>query len=154
MPSAKVRRAQHFDRSELQKMFSLLWPETPSEEHVVEIDTALHTGLTGTLPIAIFVSVNDEGTLTGFLQVGLRSHADGCDPAHPVGFIEGWFVQEDFRQRGIGAALMDASEDWARERGCREMASDAWITNELSQQAHQALGYEVVDRCVHFRKPL
>jgi hypothetical protein len=32
--------------------------------------------------------------------------------------------------------------------------SDAIIDNELSQRAHEALGYEVVDRCVHYRKRL
>jgi hypothetical protein len=26
--------------------------------------------------------------------------------------------------------------------------------NEGSQQAHEALGFEVVDRCVNYRKPL
>ena len=26
--------------------------------------------------------------------------------------------------------LMRAAEDWARGRGCREMASDTWIDNE------------------------
>ena len=34
------------------------------------------------------------------------------------------------------------------------MASDTWVENEGSQLAHEALGYEVVDRCVHFRKSL
>ena len=34
------------------------------------------------------------------------------------------------------------------------MASDTWIDNTLSQRAHEALGYTVVDRCVHYRKSL
>jgi aminoglycoside 6'-N-acetyltransferase I len=34
------------------------------------------------------------------------------------------------------------------------MASDALIENEESQRAHEALGFDVVDRCVHFRKRL
>jgi aminoglycoside 6'-N-acetyltransferase I len=34
------------------------------------------------------------------------------------------------------------------------MASDALIDNIPSQRAHEALGYQVVDRCVHFRKLL
>ena len=49
---------------------------------------------------------------------------------------------------------MRAAEDWSRERGCLEMASDALIENEESQRAHEALGFDVVDRCVHFRKRL
>ncbi len=34
------------------------------------------------------------------------------------------------------------------------MASDTWIDHIPSQKAHEALGFEVVDRCVNFRKRL
>jgi len=47
-----------------------------------------------------------------------------------------------------------AAEDWARSQGCVEVASDTWIDNEESQRVHEALGYQVVDRCVHYRKTL
>lgn len=104
--------------------------------------------------MAIFVSLDDGGALAGFLEAGLRSHADGCDPAVPTGYVEGWFVREEFRNRGVGRDLMRAAEDWAFSQGCREMASDALIDNTGSQDAHKALGFEVVDRCVHFRKRL
>jgi hypothetical protein len=30
----------------------------------------------------------------------------------------------------------------------------ALLDNEASQRAHSALGFEVVDRCVHFRKQI
>ncbi len=104
--------------------------------------------------MVILVSEDENGALIGFLEVGLRSHADGCDPARPVGFVEGWFVQEEFRNRGIGRELMRSAENWTRAQGCVEMASDALIDNEGSQRAHAALGFDVVDRCVHFRKGL
>jgi len=84
----------------------------------------------------------------------VRSQADGCDPSRPGGFVEGWFVQEEFRNRGVGSELMRSAEDWPRGQGCLEMASDALIDNEGSQRAHEALGFDVVDRCVHFRKGL
>jgi hypothetical protein len=32
------------------------------------------------------------------------------------------------------------------------MASDTWIDHTLSQRVHEAVGFEVVDRCVHIRK--
>jgi aminoglycoside 6'-N-acetyltransferase I len=54
----------------------------------------------------------------------------------------------------VGKKLMAAAEDWARGHQCVEIASDALIDNEVSQRAHAALGYEVVDRCVHYRKKL
>jgi aminoglycoside 6'-N-acetyltransferase I len=104
--------------------------------------------------MAILVSQDEDGALTGFLEVGLRSHADGCDIARTVGFVEGWFVHDASRKQGIGRALMQSAEAWARKQGSLEMASDTWIDDERSQLAHQALGFAVVDRCVHFRKQL
>lgn len=105
-------------------------------------------------PQRFFVSQDAEGALTGFVEVGLRSHADGCDTARPVGFIEGWFVREHARGRGVGRRLLLAAEEWCRTQRCRELASNALIDNEGSQSAHRALGFQVVDRCVHFRKSL
>lgn len=106
------------------------------------------------MPLVVLVAENTHGALVGFLEVGLRSHADGCDPSHPVGFLEGWFVTESYRRKGIGATLLAAAEDWARRHGCVEMASDTWVEQRVSQRVHEALGFKVVDRCVHYRKPL
>jgi aminoglycoside 6'-N-acetyltransferase I len=145
-----IRPSELRDRDDLVAMRCALWPQSSSEEQSAEVDAFVHS----TLPTVILVSVADDGTLTGFLEVGLRSHADGCDTARPVGYVEGWFVKESWRGEGVGAALMRAAEQWAREHGCREMASDALVDNEGSQLAHGALGFEVVDRCVHYRKSL
>jgi aminoglycoside 6'-N-acetyltransferase I len=106
-----------------------------------------------TMSLAIFVA-ETAGNVVGFVEVGLRSHADGCDERQPAGFIEGWYAEPEHRRRGLGRALIGAAEDWARSRGCTEIASDTWIDNEPSQRAHEALGFEVVDRCVHYRKAL
>jgi aminoglycoside 6'-N-acetyltransferase I len=46
------------------------------------------------------------------------------------------------------------AEQWAREKGCSEMASDTWLENEGSIAAHQKLGYHEADRLVHFVKRL
>jgi len=154
MSRIPVRQAQISDQDEIARMCALLWPDTSFEEHHHEIGLLLNSGMNGTLPAVILVSCNDDGALTGFLQTGLRSHADGCDTSHPVGFVEGWFVYEPVRNRGIGKALMHAAEDWARRQGCVEMASDTWIDHTPSLKAHEALGFEVVDRCVNFRKKL
>lgn len=135
-------------------MRASLWPDASAAEHFSEVEAALQGHAGGTLPIVTFVAEAGEGKLCGFLEAGLRSHADGCDTRQPVGFVEGWFVREVYRGQGVGRALMLAAEDWARAQGCIEMASDALIDNEESLRAHGALGFEVVDRCVHFKKLL
>jgi len=148
-----IRPAQLSDLDAIAQMRALLWPDGSVEEHRRELETTLRTGRNGTLPMITFVAEVD-GSPAGFLDVGLRSHADGCNPARPVGFIEGWFVAESFRGRGIGRELMQAAEDWSRAQGCKELASDTWIDHTDSQRAHEALGFEVVDRCVNYRKAL
>jgi aminoglycoside 6'-N-acetyltransferase I len=154
MATWRIRQAQISDLPELTTMRTLLWPEGAFEEHLQELNDALNGRNLGTLPIVILVALDANEALIGFLEAGLRSHADGCDPSRPAGYVEGWFVREEFRNRGVGRALIRAAEDWARAQHCVEMASDALIDNEPSQRAHEALGYEVVDRCVRFRKGL
>jgi aminoglycoside 6'-N-acetyltransferase I len=145
---AVIRLARDSDWPRLAQMRALLWPEASAEEHLKEM-----ADFQSTLPVATLVAELD-GNAVAFLEVGLRSHADGCDTAQAVGFIEGWFVEEAFRSRGVGGELMHAAEEWARTQGCTEVASDTWIDSEGSQRAHEALGFEVVDRCVHYRKAL
>ena len=149
-----IRHAEPADVEELAVMRAALWPASSLEEQRSEMEAFFADGPITLLPAAILVSHARNQSLTGFIEVDLRSHADGCDPRQPVGYVEGWFVAPDHRGQRVGAALMRAAEDWARGHGAREMASDALIDNEPSERAHRALGFEVVDRCVHLRKSL
>jgi aminoglycoside 6'-N-acetyltransferase I len=135
-------------------MREALWPKTPAGEHARELTDILEGKPVTTLPLIILVAEASDQGLAGFLEVDLRSHADGCNPSRPVGYVEGWYVAENHRHRGIGRRLLAAAEAWARSQGCVEMASDTWVDNDVSQCVHEALGYEVVDRCVHYRKTL
>ena len=156
MEDLQIRLARPSDLDQLSHLLEALWPDSSSEEHAKELRLLLEGNATSvlTMPLAIFVAEASDRTLAGFAEVDLRSHADGCNPSQPVGYIEGWYVADDYRQRGVGGKLLASAEDWARGHRCVEMASDAVIDNEPSQRAHEALGYEVVDRCVHYRKRL
>jgi aminoglycoside 6'-N-acetyltransferase I len=149
-----VRFGQPKDLGQLAELRQALWADSPAEEHRRELAPILAGKAPGALPLVVLVAESEDGSLAGFLEAGLRSHADGCDPANPVGFVEGWYVAAKCRQQGIGAQLLAAAQDWARSQGCREMASDTWHDNDFSQRAHEALGFEVVDRCVNYRKKL
>jgi aminoglycoside 6'-N-acetyltransferase I len=149
-----VRVARGEDREQLARLREALWPESSAEEHAKELVGIFERKGLGTLPLVELVATAAGGTLVGFVEVGLRSHADGCKVSHAVGYIEGWYVAASHRKRGIGRKLVLAAEDWARGQGCVEMASDALLENDVSQRAHEALGYAVVDRCVLFRKQL
>jgi len=101
------------------------------------------------------VSVWEDGesNLAGFTEVSLRGWAEGC-LSSPVAYLESWYVEERFRGKGIGRALLSASENWARSHGSIELASDTDIGNEESEEAHKKLGFEIAGRVIAFRKDL
>jgi aminoglycoside 6'-N-acetyltransferase I len=135
-------------------MRAVLWPESSVVEHAEELELILCGKFPGVMPMVILVAEEADGKLAGFLEAGLRSYADGCEASHAVGYVEGWYVAEQSRRRGIGAALLRGAEDWARGQGCVEMASDTQIENVTSQRVHEALGFEVAERSVLYRKTL
>jgi aminoglycoside 6'-N-acetyltransferase I len=150
----RIRQAKPGDWRQLAAMRALLWPDASEQEHLAELEAGQSRLGQPQFPVVTLVSEDECGALTGYLEVGLRSHADGCDTRQPVGFVEGWFVREEHRGQGVGRELMHTAEQWARAQGCLEMASDALIDNSGSEEAHTALGFEIVDRCIHFRKAL
>jgi len=125
-----------------------LWPDQSPTEFVEEGRAAL----TAKPPLTVFIAEEDR-TLVGFLELGLRSYAEGCSGS-PVPYVEGWYVEPDRRRRGIGGALMQAAEEWSRAGGYTELGSDTEVVNRLSRDAHAALGFEEVETLVIFRKPL
>jgi aminoglycoside 6'-N-acetyltransferase I len=149
----RVREAAIADLEALSGLRARLWPAAPLAKHREETRAILEGTFRTTQPQSMLVAEADSG-LIGFAEVGLRSHADGCDPSRPCGYLEGWYVEPEHRRRGVGRALVAAAEAWCREQGCVEMASDTWLDSAVSQRAHAALGFEVVDRCVNYRKTI
>jgi len=148
MSDISIRRATSADKAEWLRMRLLLWPDGTPEDFSTEMEALLADPLT-----PVFVAVRPNDMLGGFLEAGTRKYAEGCD-TNPVGYIEGWYVDEDLRGMGIGKALVKAAEDWAHSQGLTEMASDTWLDNEVSIRAHLRMGYKETERLVHFAKKL
>lgn len=149
----RIRHAVAEDLDELARLRVELWPDGSFEEHRREAELTVMGKPPSTLPLVIFVA-EEQSRIIGFVEVGLRSHAEDCDASRPVGFIEGWFVVADERGRGVGRALIARAEAWSREQGCTELGSNTWLDNAVSQRAHEALGFREVERTVHYKKAL
>jgi aminoglycoside 6'-N-acetyltransferase I len=131
-------------------MRAALWPD--EDPDLLGHETLMH--FSGTpLAEAVFVCQDNDDGLCGFLELSLRPCAEGC-ASKPVPFIEGWYVVPGARMKGAGRALVAAAENWALVRNFNEIASDTQLDNAQSQAAHDALGYEEVERLVTFRKSL
>ena len=72
----------------------------------------------------------------------------------PVGFIEGIYVQPEFRGRGLGARLVGVATEWSKQAGCTEMATDAEIENTDAQSFHKRMGFVETYRIVEFKKTI
>ena len=129
-------------------MRAALWPDC--DDHDGEIEAVLSDAWA---PYAVLVAERPSGGLGGFVEVGERSYAEGAEH-RPVGYVEGWWVDDDMRGAGVGRALVDAAADWALSSGYRDLCSDAEIDNEASIAAHRALGFAEVDRIACFHRSL
>jgi aminoglycoside 6'-N-acetyltransferase I len=146
--STMIRRATAEDKPAWLRMRKGLWPEAPLDYLSLDLDQLLANPNAG-----IFVASDSQGQLIGFIEAGLRDYGEGCDTS-PVGYIEAWYVDSHVRGQKLGRELVQTAEQWAREKGCIEMASDTWLENEASIQAHKRLGYYEVERLIHFVKRL
>jgi aminoglycoside 6'-N-acetyltransferase I len=127
-----------------------LWPGERREEFAADIATLLaDPGDTVNL-----IAFADTGEAIGFAEADLRrDYVEGCTTS-PVAFLEGIYVAPGYRRKGVAAALVRAVEDWGRQNGCSEFASDAVIDNLDSQAMHRAMGFVETARVVYFRKEI
>ncbi len=103
---------------------------------------------------AIIFLAEMDGAAVGFAQCQLRhDYVEGTDSS-PVGYLEGIFVQEEYRGHGIAKQLLKACENWASEQGCTEFASDCELANSESLKFHISMGFEEANRIICFTKKL
>jgi len=144
-----VRTLRESDLNEWFRLRKLLWDETDDDDHQSEmLDIIDHADSQ-----LIIVADRGGGRLIGFLEASIRPFVEDCHTDH-VGYLEGWFVESEHRNSGVGSELVKTAENWARQHGSIEMASDAEIGNEVSLTAHIQLGYQETSRLVHLRKEL
>lgn len=143
-----IIRAGLGEVNSLVELAVLLWPEHQAEalEHefallMAENKAAFFLARAGELPV-------------GFAQCALRhDYVEGTSTS-PVGYLEGIYVREEHRREGVAAGLLSACEAWARQRGCREFASDCGLDNAQSLRFHLAAGFEEANRIICFTKKL
>ncbi|MBP3648077.1 MAG: GNAT family N-acetyltransferase [Clostridia bacterium] len=143
-----VRKAGEQDAQTITRLALKLWPDNDSEELLDEIRTLLHT------PDAALFLLIAAGETVGFAQCQLRhDYVEGTDGS-PVGYLEGVYVDESHRRKGGARRLLSACEDWARERGCTEFASDCELDNTESLAFHLHAGFSEANRIICFTKKL
>ena len=143
-----VQRAIEQDAAVLAGLALLLWNDHDAAELLEEFAELLKSE-----GAACFLAC-EAGVPAGFAQCQLRhDYVEGAQTS-PVGYLEGIFVLPEFRRQGLAGELLAACEDWAREQGCKEFASDCELENNASLNFHLRMGFAEVNRIVCFTKTL
>ncbi len=149
-PVITVAPVSAADLQDLALLRHALWPKGSVAEHLADATAMLAQPDTW---IGLIARLAD-GTSAGFAEASIRhDYVNGCKTS-PVGFLEGIYVIPAHRRSGVARLLVAAAEDWVRQHGCSEMASDAAIDNVDSHRMHGALGFDETQRVVYFRKAL
>jgi len=123
-----------------------LWPQASGQELRLEAAAMLDRP-DDTLA---FIARDERSNVVAFAEATLRhDYVNGCSTS-PVAFLEGIYVQPQWRNRGLARLLCNTVEDWAAGLGCAEFASDvtrsfatgapsAWSTTAKSSRAEQDL---------------
>jgi aminoglycoside 6'-N-acetyltransferase I len=122
-------------------MRRLLWPSISFTAHENEMSAYFMRGA----DFLSWVAEKSDKQLIGFLEASIRDVAVDCDTRN-LAYIEGWYVEPDFRRTGVGGMLVSHAMQWARAQGCKEMGSDCELGNEISLKAHLCLGFEETSR--------
>ena len=84
------------------------------------------------------VAESPDGSLAGVLQVSIRL---STWEAAPYAYLEDFFVDEPFRGRGTGSALLARAVEIARERGCVRIDLDVLTASDAARAFYARHGF-------------
>lgn len=143
-----IKTAADTDIRVLAELAVQMWDESP----IAELEKSFSKIVSSETAIC-FIKYAD-GIPIGFAQCSLRNdYVEGTDSS-PVGYLEGVFVKEEYRNKGHAKELLLACQKWAKDMGCSEFASDCELTNINSLKFHLAMGFDEANRIICFRKDI
>lgn len=144
----KILEATQKDSHVLAKMATKIWENQNEDELEEEFKEILQSD-----EETCFIAFVKDMPV-GFANVSLRcDYVEGTESS-PVGYLEGIFVEENYRKQNIAKNLVKSCEDWTKKIGCTEFASDCLLDNTQSLKFHLAIGFIEANRIICFKKDL
>ena len=143
-----IRQADMRDVDTLTDLTLELWPDHSRQEMKTELQRQLSAER------AVYFLAVEEEKMAGFAQCQLRhDYVEGTESS-PVGYLEGIYIREDWRKKGLARQLLETCEQWAKAQGCSEFASDCELSNLQSLEFHLKAGFAEANRIICFTKKL
>lgn len=98
----------------------------------------------------VWVAELENGTVVGWVHV-MRTLVPEIDPFAEIG---GLVVDSELRSQGIGKALLDRAENWARENHLTSLCVRSNVIRTRAHQFYQQAGYTIIKSQHVFEKKL
>jgi GNAT superfamily N-acetyltransferase len=99
---------------------------------------------------AIWVAETDGGTVAGWIHVFVKQLLESNREVE----IGGLVIDENFRGQGVGKALVERAERWAKARRLKSVYVRSNVVRKDAHAFYQKLGYKIIKTQSAFRKPV
>jgi GNAT superfamily N-acetyltransferase len=143
--SCVVRLAQQGDCGEIAELAGQLGYQCTSQEVSERLSE-----MQDRKQYAVLVAEFPKGQIAGWIGVYLFRSVETGSWAE----VNGLIVHDRVRCRGIGKALLDAAEMWARSVGCRAISVRSNIKRDRAHRFYEGNGYAHIKTQKEFHKGL
>ncbi|MBG0823330.1 GNAT family N-acetyltransferase [Planomonospora sp. ID91781] len=151
--SVVIRPYRDVDRDAVVALASRLAEGVAAWRDASVVADAVHGWVTDSLEPSssdghgVLVAIGD-GSVAGFVAVTTRRHFTGQVDASIGEFV----VSTEVEGTGIGRALVNAAEAWARDRGLQRITLETGAANTRARGFYRALGY--AEEEIRLSKPI
>jgi GNAT superfamily N-acetyltransferase len=108
------------------------------------------SNIEGSSEHAVFVAQSPEGRILGWIGLCILHMVEADARAEVSGLV----VDENTRSKGIGRRLLERGEQWAREKGCRQIGLRTNVIRERAHAFYERQGYQHTKTQRTYRKNL
>lgn len=140
----RIRPASEADRefviSLMPRLVEFGPPRWRDAEQMTDTDTRVITEslLNPTRDASIFIAEDADGRALGLIH--LRTTTEHYN-REEHGHVEDLIVAPEGEGRGVGRALLEKAEEWARVRGYRWLTLNVFAENVRAREVYKRLGY-------------
>ncbi len=140
----RLRRGNGLDRALLVKFMQQTYQELYPAESFAHLAQTVEQYFSGDTPlwwVEQEVNSGDNALLISVACVWIGMAIDQVTgQRHPHIFL--LYVSPEHRRQGIGSALMQQVENWAKERGDRQIGLQVFHHNQPARRLYEKLGYQ------------
>lgn len=100
----------------------------------------------------ILIAKDNNGVCVAFSIFSIRFEYIEGSYNSPTGYLEGIYVEPEFRKLGIAREFMKIGENWCKRNNCKQIGSDTWLNDLESRNFHKKVGFWEEEEVVHFLK--